>query len=68
MGKNRQLVPIMEVPQHRPWVNIRYLRRLVYERRIPYHKLGDHRTGRVFIDLDDLDRYVEASRVEPAAS
>jgi excisionase family DNA binding protein len=64
MGKQRQLVPIAEVPEHRPWVSVRYLRRLVHERRIPFHKLGDSRSARVFIDLADLDQYVEATRVD----
>jgi hypothetical protein len=66
MGKTRQLVPIGEVPEHRSWANVRYLRRLVHERRIPYHKLGDSRSARVYIDLADLDRFTEGSRVEAA--
>jgi hypothetical protein len=64
MPKQRQLVPIGEVPEHRPWATVRYVRRLVYERRIPFHKLGDSRSARVFIDLADLDRYMEATRVD----
>jgi hypothetical protein len=66
MGKTRQLVPLTEVPEHRPWATVRYLRRLIYERRIPYHKLGDSRSSPVYIDLADLDSYVESSRVEAA--
>lgn len=61
-----RLVPLVEVPQHRPWATVRYLRRLVYERRIPYVKLAPGRAGRVLIDLEDLDRFVEEARVEPA--
>jgi hypothetical protein len=49
----------------RGWT-VRDLRRLVYERRIPYYKLDPGRSGRVLIDLDDLDRFVEESRIEPA--
>jgi len=60
----RQLVPLREVPEHRPWASERLLRRLVYERRIPFHKLGNGRCGRVLIDLSDLDTYVERGRVE----
>lgn len=60
-----RLVPLVEVPRHRPWATVRYLRRLVYERRIPYVKLSAGRGGRVLIDLDDLDRFVEEQRVEP---
>jgi hypothetical protein len=63
--KPRQLVPLTDVPKHRPWATVRYLRRLVYERRLPYHKLDPGRSGRVLIDLEDLDRFVEEARVEP---
>ncbi|MGO9457607.1 MAG: hypothetical protein ACLP62_11245 [Acidimicrobiales bacterium] len=61
---SRKLVALLEVPDHRPWATKRLLRRLVYERRIPFHKLGDGRCARVLIDLDDLDAYAEAGRVE----
>jgi excisionase family DNA binding protein len=40
------------------WANVRWLRRQVFECRIPYYKVG----GRVLIDLADLDALVEASR------
>jgi hypothetical protein len=67
MSKHRQLVPIGEVTQHRPWATVRYVRRLVHERRLPYFKFGDSRSSPVYIDLDDLDRYVEHARVEAAS-
>jgi hypothetical protein len=67
MGKQRQLVPLPEAHKHRPWATPRYLRRLVHEQRIPFHKLGDSRSARVYIDLADLDRFMERSRVEAAA-
>ncbi len=38
----------------------RFVRRLVFERRIAYTKLGRH----VRIDSDDLDAFVSAGRVE----
>lgn len=38
----------------------RWLRRAVFERRVPYYKLG----RLVRFDPDDLDRYLEANRVE----
>jgi hypothetical protein len=63
----RQLVPLVDVPKHRPWTTVRYLRRLIYERRLPFHKLGDSRSARVLIDLADIDRFAEASRVEDAS-
>lgn len=57
----RQLVPLVNVPEHRPWVTVRWLRRAVYEETIPFHKVG----GRVLIDLADLDALAEAGRHEP---
>lgn len=66
MDKQRQLVPISQVHEHRPWATTRYVRRLVETRRIPFHKLGTARSARVLIDLDDLDRFAEASRVDAA--
>jgi hypothetical protein len=60
--KTRQLVRLKAVPQHRPWLTERRLRRLVAERRVPYHKIG----GSVFLDLADLDALAEAGRTEPA--
>ncbi len=40
----------------------RWLRRLIYERRIPYHKVR----GRVLVDLADVDAFLEGDFV-PAA-
>jgi len=62
----RQLVPLRQVPQHRAWATERLLRRLVAERRLPFHKLGTGRCARVLIDLADLDAYAESGRVEAA--
>lgn len=59
----RELVPLKQVPDHRPWVTERWLRRAVFERRIPFHKLGDGRSAPVLIDLADLDAFTEAGRV-----
>lgn len=59
----RELVPLKQVPDHRRWATERILRRLVAERRIPYHKAG----GKVLIDLADLDQYTEAARIEAAS-
>lgn len=42
------------------WATERLLRRLVYERRIPYSKPAN----RVLINLNDLDAMVEEARVE----
>jgi hypothetical protein len=57
---SRDLVTIREAHKLRPWATERYLRRLVFERRIPYHKLG----SKVFVALEDLDSFSEAGRVE----
>lgn len=46
------------------WASERLLRRLVYERRIPYSKPAN----RVLIDLYDLDRLVAEARVEPRSA
>jgi excisionase family DNA binding protein len=51
---------LLEVPEHRPWCSVRYARRLVAERRIPFHKVG----RRVLLDLNDLDELAERSRIE----
>ncbi|MBK9180968.1 MAG: DNA-binding protein [Acidimicrobiales bacterium] len=58
----RQLVTIPQAVEARPWLTERYLRRLVAERRLPYHKVA----GRLLFDLADLDAHAEEHRVEPA--
>lgn len=40
---------------------VRFIRRLIAERRIAFHKLGAH----VRIAVDDLETFVQAGRVEP---
>jgi hypothetical protein len=57
----RQLVPLLQVEEHRPWCSARYARRLVAERKVAFHKIG----RRVFLDLVDLNAFAEAGRVEP---
>jgi excisionase family DNA binding protein len=54
-----RLRTVAQAAEERPWLTERYLRRLIYERRIEYFKVG----GRVLVDLDQLDRFVEAHRV-----
>ncbi|MDA8312748.1 MAG: DNA-binding protein [Actinomycetota bacterium] len=39
----------------------RHLRQLLFERRVAFHKVG----RLVFVDLDDLDDFLEVGRVEP---
>ena len=43
---------------------VRFVRRLIAERRIAFHKLGAH----VRLALGDLDAFVQAGRVEPSRS
>jgi hypothetical protein len=56
--RNYRTLP--QVLEERPWLSERYLRRLVYERKIPFSKLD----GRLLFDLADIDDYVERHRVE----
>ena len=64
------LVSLNEAVVERPWATTtgndptRWLRRLVSERRIPFYKAG----GRVLVDLDDLDAFAQAGRVDSAPS
>jgi len=62
MGSHRY-VTLKDVPQQPgyEWTSERLLRRLVYERRIPYTKPAN----RVLIDLNDLDELLEEARIEP---
>ena len=56
----RNLVPLLEVPEHRPHKTVRQLRRGVAEKRVPYYKVD----GRILFDLNELDQYDESGRVE----
>jgi excisionase family DNA binding protein len=56
----RTLVTLRQAVAERPWLTERWLRRLVYERRVPFHKVG----GRLLFDLEDLDKLAESGRVE----
>lgn len=56
----------LSVPEAALYLNtsVRFIRRLIAERRITFHKLGTH----VRIALTDLDAFVAAGRVEPITS
>jgi excisionase family DNA binding protein len=41
--------------------SVRFIRRLIAERRIPFHKVGRH----VRLAMADLDAFMSAGRVEP---
>lgn len=57
-----RLRTLKQTVEERPWLTERWLRRLIYERRIRYRKVGN----RVLLDLADVDALAEAGRVEPA--
>jgi hypothetical protein len=59
----RPLVTLSQAVVERPWLTERWLRRLVYERRVSFHKVG----GRLLFDLTDLDRLAESGRVEASS-
>lgn len=63
-GNTRDLRSVAQVIEERPFITERWLRRIIYERRIPHYKLG----RRVFVDLTDLDAYLDAGRVPAEAS
>lgn len=47
-------------------VSERFMRRLMEERKIPFHKHGEFQASPVRIAQDDLDRYLSTTRVEVA--
>jgi hypothetical protein len=57
----RQLRTLAQVVEERPCTTERWLRRCISERRFAFYKAR----GRVFIDLVELDAYLESCRVEP---
>lgn len=57
---SRPLVTLPQAISERPWLSERWLRRLVAERRISFHKAG----GRLLFDLNDIDQWAETGRVE----
>jgi excisionase family DNA binding protein len=56
----RQLMTLPQLLEARPWLTERFVRTLVAERRIPFHKVG----RKLIFDLSDVDALVEAGRVE----
>lgn len=53
----------LSVPEAAEYLNtsVRFIRRLIAERRVAFHKLGKH----VRFAIADLDAYVAAGRIEP---
>ena len=56
----RHLVPIEDLADHLG-VSVRHVRRLVSERRIPFHKWG----RLLRFDIDDVNAWLDNTRVEP---
>ncbi|MGB3441818.1 MAG: helix-turn-helix domain-containing protein [Actinophytocola sp.] len=55
----------LSVPEAADYLNtsVRFIRRLIAERRVAFHKLGKH----IRFAVSDLDSYVAAGRVEPVS-
>lgn len=53
----------LNVPEAADYLNVsvRFVRRLIAERRIAFHKVGAH----VRLAVADLDAFVQAGRIEP---
>lgn len=56
----------LSVPEAAGYLNtsVRFVRRLIAERRIAFHKLGTH----VRLAVADLDAFIASGRVEPISS
>jgi len=55
-----QLRTIAQAVEERPWLTERWARRLIYERRIAFRKVG----SRVLLDLADVDALADAGLVK----
>jgi hypothetical protein len=56
MASNRpELLTFKQILAARQWLTEPWLRRLVYERRVPFRKVGN----RLLFDLDDIDKLAE---------
>ncbi len=57
------MTPYLTVPEAADYLNTspRFVRRLIAERRIGFHHVGRH----VRLAVNDLERFVQAGRVEP---
>lgn len=42
------------------WLTERYLHRIIADGRLPHYRVG----GKVLVDLDEIDEFVKAGRVE----
>jgi excisionase family DNA binding protein len=55
--------PYLTVPEAADYLNTspRFIRRLIAERRIAFHRVGRH----VRLAASDLETYIQAGRIEP---
>jgi excisionase family DNA binding protein len=55
----------LSVPEAADYLNtsVRFIRRLIAERRVAFHKFGKH----IRFSVSDLDQYLAATRVEPTS-
>lgn len=67
MTKGSKLLTVAEVAE-RMNVSERFIRRLVFENRIAYMKIGQGKAGHVRIAESDLEAFIDATRIEPKAS
>jgi excisionase family DNA binding protein len=56
----KQYMTVDEAAAHMN-TSVRFVRRLIEERRIAFHHIGRH----VRLALEDLDAFIQAGRVEP---
>lgn len=61
--RERPLLLTVEEAAERLGTPVRFVRRLVADRRIPFHKVGRY----VRLSAADLDDFIAAGRVEPVA-
>ena len=61
-GRRKPILLTIEEAAERMGVGVRFMRRLIDERRIPVVKLGERKTR---LDEDDVDAFIAAARVEP---
>lgn len=63
----RALVNITDAAEYLG-TTVTHMRKLVYERRIPFVKMGDGPKAHLRFKITDLDAWIEAHTVEAAAS
>jgi hypothetical protein len=57
-------ITFQQVLKDYPYLTSRWLRRAVFEKKVPHYKLG----GRLLFDPVELDQWIRNQRVEPVAA